>query len=210
MRRSRSAASPGSRGARRSTLFTTRTGTSRAAATARSAARVWTHTPSAASTTTRAPSARRQAARASCPKSTWPGVSTTVTRYVRVPGPPASPGGGGPRRSCATLNADSRSVIPRSCSSGVSSRYRRRPARRAGTTPFSASSQSTRLLLPWSTWPRTHTARVRRGSFARAASSAAVGGRRRRAGGGGGSATICLCGVYPLLPVTSPPQKCDA
>ena len=55
--------------------------------------------------------------------------------------------------------ADALKVMPRSCSSGRSSINLNVPASRGGIAPPSAKSQSTKELLPWSTWPITQIVR---------------------------------------------------
>ena len=174
-------ASEGSWCLNRSSLFTIRSGFNRSAQAARRAPRVWTRTPSTASTTTKQPSDNLQAAQASCAKSTWPGLSMIVSKKSLV----EVFNGEGHRSD----TAEALKVMPRSCSSGRSSINRKVPASRGGIAPPSAKSQSTKELLPWSTWPMTQIVRHWFASFCNALSSWAVG-RRLLFGGGGGWAML--------------------
>ena len=63
--------------------------------------------------------------------------------------------GGGHRSD----TADALNVMPRSCSSGRSSISRKRAREPRRHRAAVAKSQSTKELLPWSTWPMTQIVR---------------------------------------------------
>src|SRR5579862_5554313 len=97
-------------------------------------------TPSSASTSSRQPSTMPRIRSTSPPKSAWPGVSMMLMRVS-----PASP--------CQSTEVHlARMVMPRSRSWSLESMARSACASLARNAPDWASSWSTSVVLPWSTW----------------------------------------------------------
>jgi len=124
---------------RRSTLLMNSVGLTPSRSACRSTVSVWGIAPSTASTTTSAPSTARIARVTSPPKSTWPGVSMRLMRwlvssYVWV---------------IETFAASI--VIPRSCSSSFVSIASCSPAVSWEIIPAPARRLSESVVLPWST-----------------------------------------------------------
>jgi hypothetical protein len=107
---------------------------------------VYTHTPSTASTTIIAPSANLTAALTSLEKSTCPGLSKTLIRWIGFVD-------SSDRRYSNEID-EVFNVISRSCSSGRQSRYRKVPAVFYEIIPFIEISKSVSVVFPWSTWAK--------------------------------------------------------
>jgi len=125
---------------RRSILLMNSVGLTPSRSAWRSTVSVWGIAPSTASTTTIAPSTARIARVTSPPKSTCPGVSMRLIRWLVS------------SYSWVIETFAASIVMPRSCSSSSVSIASCSPAVSSEIIPAPASRLSVSVVLPWSTW----------------------------------------------------------